>query len=99
MFPQKTFLKSLKATELFRKHIFKLKVVNQEGVIILDLGESPGGNFSSNHSSWGSFFMLFLYLVHIAHLTKFTGGSPLLIKKIFEDLQNVWDLFGDFQHS
>ena len=43
--------------------------------------------------------MLFLYLVHIAHLTKITGGSPLLIKKIFEDLQNVWDLFGDFQHS
>lgn len=23
----------------------------------------------------------------------------MLIKKIFEDLQNVWDLFGDFQHS
>ena len=47
MFPQKTFLKSLKATELFRKHIFKLKVVNQEGVIILDLGESPGGTLAA----------------------------------------------------
>ena len=40
------------------------------------MSESPGGG-----SSWASFFMLFAYFVYIAHLTKFTRGSSLLLGK------------------
>ena len=41
----------------------------------------PWGNFRGNRSSWASFFMSFAYFVYIAHLTKFTGGSSLLMEK------------------
>ena len=40
------------------------------------MSESPGGG-----SSWASFFMLFAYFVYIAHLTKFTRGSSLILGK------------------
>ena len=43
--------------------------MNQEGVIISDLGESP------------PFFMLFPYFVYSAHLAQFTHGSSLLMEK------------------
>ena len=66
MFPQKTFLKSLKATELFRKHIFKLKVVNQEGVIILDLGESPGGTLAAT-TLLGAHFSCYFHILSTLH--------------------------------
>ena len=63
-------MKSFKASELFRKTYFQIKVNKSGSVIISDLGESRG-----NRSSWGSFLcMLFPYFVYIAHFTKFTRG-------------------------
>ena len=70
-------MKSFKASELFRKTYFQIKVNKSGSVIISDLGESRG-----NRSSWGSFFcMLFPYFVYIAHFTKFTRGRSFLMKK------------------
>ena len=59
MFPQKSFLKSLKATELFRKHIFKLKVVNQ-------VGESPGGTLAAT-TLLGAHFSCYFCILSTSH--------------------------------
>ena len=69
-------MKSFKASELFRKTYFQIKVNKSGSVIISDLGESRG-----NRSSWGSFLMLFPYFVYIAHFTKFTRGRSFLMEK------------------
>ena len=77
-------MKSFKASELFRKTYFQIKVNKSGSVIISDLGESRG-----NRSSWGSFLcMLFPYFVYIAHFTwtlfshgKIKSGRKSLVKR------------------
>ena len=66
------------------KRIFKEKLINQEGVIISDQGRSPGGIFAATALNGARFFMFFFpYFVYLAHLTKFTCGSSLLMEKLF----------------
>ena len=63
------------------KRIFKEKLINQEGVIISDQGRSPGGIFAATTLNGARFF--FPYFVYLAHFTKFTRGSSLLMEKLF----------------
>ena len=66
------------------KRIFKEKSLNQEGVIFSDQGRSPGGIFAATALNGARFFMFFFpYFVYLAHLTKFTRGSSLLMEKLF----------------
>ena len=57
-------------------------VINQEGVIISDLGESPGGIFAATAHFGARFSCYFPFFVYIAHFTKFTGGSSLLKERL-----------------
>ena len=52
--------------------------MNQEGVIISYLGDSPKKIFTAIAHL---FFILFAHFVYIAHLTKFTKESSLLMEK------------------
>ena len=52
--------------------------MNQEGVIISYLGDSPKRIFTAIAHL---FFILFARFVYIAHLTKFTKESSLLMEK------------------
>ena len=52
--------------------------MNQEGVIISYLGDSPKRIFTAIAHL---FFILFAHFVYIAHLTKFTKESSLLMEK------------------
>ena len=66
------------------KRIFKEKLINQEGVIISDQGRSPGGIFAATALNGARFFLFFFpYFVYLAHFTKFTRGSSLLMEKLF----------------
>ena len=64
------------------KRIFKEKLINQEGVIISDQGRSPGGIFAATALNGAGFFF-FPYFIYLAHFTKFTRGSSLLMEKLF----------------
>ena len=67
-----------------KKLIFKEKLINQEGVIISDQGRSPGGIFAATALNGARFFLFFFpYFVYLAHFTKFTRGSSLLMEKLF----------------
>ena len=66
------------------KRIFKEKLINQEGVIISDKGRSPGGIFAATALNGARLFLFFFpYFVYLAHFTKFTRGSSLLMEKLF----------------
>ena len=53
--------------------------MNQEGVIISYLGDSPKRIFTAIARL---FFILFAHFVYIAHLTKFTEESSLLMENL-----------------
>ena len=66
--------------------------MNQEGVIISYLGDSPKRIFTAIAHL---FFILFAHFVYIAHLTKFTKESSLLMEKsllmeILKAEENPW---------
>ena len=66
------------------KRIFKEKLINQEGVIISDKDRSPGGIFAATALNGARLFLFFFpYFVYLAHFTKFTRGSSLLMEKLF----------------
>ena len=70
---KKNFLKFSEAPKWFSKTYFQ---INQEGVIISDLGESPGG-FSRQPLISGLVFMSFAYFVYIAHLWKLSACGKI----------------------
>ena len=73
---------NLKASELFRRTYFQIKVIKSG--MISDLRESRRGVFAAtaHHDVGARFFMLFPYFIYIAHLTKFTRGALCLWKNL-----------------
>ena len=61
---QTIFPKSLKAPKLFRKTFFNQKLINQESVIISDLGESPEGIFWHPLMLRLDFHVIFILCLH-----------------------------------
>lgn len=83
---EKKFLKSLKATELFWKTYFQIKV-NQEGVIISDLGESSREIFAATTHAvvrFSCYFHIFLHCtLYKTHTWKlFAYGKIYALGKI-----------------
>ena len=57
-------------------HAMEIKIY-----LLTYVSESPGGIFAVTTHLGPRFSCSFAYFVYIAHLTKFTGGSSLLMEK------------------
>ena len=87
-FPFKNFLKSLKATELFRKTYFQIKVNKSGRCHNLAPGRIPWGNFRGNRSCWGS--MIFPYFVYIGFRRRGNLAWRELFANLYELKSCIW---------